>query len=160
MTSAAEIRIGPIAFAWVAGLRPELDQYGRPAEFTPYKQDGSARHLHASGAGPFCRIRLSGIGNFAGVYMITINRKPVYVGVTVGLSDRFGPRGYGTIYARNCYPGGQSTNCHVNGELLAAAKEGRLADLWFLPIPEVHRRAHIEQATISYLQPIWNRIRY
>jgi hypothetical protein len=48
----------------------------------------------------------------------------------------------------------------VKGELLAAAKAGRLADLWFLPIPEVHRRAHIERATISYLQPIWNRIRY
>jgi len=160
MTSAAGIPVGPIAFVWVAGLRPELDDDGRPAEFTPYGHDRSARRLHASGAGPFCQIRLSGIANIAGVYLITVGRRPTYVGMTVDLAERFGPRRYGTIYARSCYPGGQSTNCHVNSELLVAAKEGRLADLWFLPVREANRRARIEQATVGYLQPTWNRIRY
>lgn len=67
MTSSAGIAIGPVTFAWVASLRPELDEYGHPAEFTPYEIDRPARRLNASGADPFCKIRLSGISNVAGV---------------------------------------------------------------------------------------------
>ena len=37
----------------------------------------------------------------------------IYIGETAGLRQRFN-MGYGNISPRNCYVGGQSTNCKMN----------------------------------------------
>ncbi len=50
----------------------------------------------------------------SGVYLWVEDRKIKYIGRAKNLVERFGPTGYGTIYPRNMFKGGQSTNCKMN----------------------------------------------
>jgi hypothetical protein len=64
--------------------------------------------------------------------------------------------GYGQISPRNCYIGGQPTNCRLNHLIYLASKDGKKVDLWFMPTGD---RFAIEAALIQQLQTRqrWNR---
>ena len=54
----------------------------------------------------------------------------IYIGETVNLKRRFNV-GYGKISPRNCYMGGQSTNCKMNKVVMEYYKCGKPISLYF-----------------------------
>ena len=64
-----------------------------------------------------------------------------------------GRQGYSVIDPRDCYVGGQSTNCHVNHVLGLALTADAELSLWFHPAAEPKL---IESRLIRLLDPPWN----
>jgi hypothetical protein len=62
--------------------------------------------------------------------------------------------GYGLISPRNCFVGGQSTNCRVNALILEAAKQGLRIEILFC---ETKRRFELEAQILRQLRPEWNK---
>ena len=114
--------------------------------------------LHAYGAGPFCRFRIGRQRHDAGLYVLTLDDVPVYAGECVDVGKRWGPNGYGGISPRNCFQGGQPTNCRVNAAILVEALRGCRIDLWFMIFHGTRdERLAVETALIRKLNPAWNR---
>ncbi len=138
-----------------ARITPEAGPDGRPMEYMPQSRyvRAPSTPLNRHGAGPFCRFAVPRLPAAPGVYAITVAEKLVYVGIATNLRRRWGPSGYAQIQPKNCFKGGQSTNCKVNHAILAAT-QGRLAiDLW------IHRTGHprpLEERLIDVLAPPWN----
>src|SRR5271168_5115398 len=113
--------------------------------------------LNRHGAGPFCRFQIPSGWNAAGLYALTLDVEVVYVGkCDTPLSVRFGPRGYGVIHPRNCYRGGQSTNCRINSLILQRAKLGQMPELWFHQEADNETLRLLEKRLIVSNQPRWN----
>lgn len=122
-----------------------------------YRQASQSK-LHAHGAGPFCRFRIGRKRRDSGLYVLTLNDVPVYAGECVDLGKRWGPNGYGGISPRNCFQGGQPTNCRVNAAILLEALRGSRLDLWFATFDGLRdARLAAETALIRALKPAWNR---
>jgi hypothetical protein len=114
-------------FVLVGSLELERDEDGRPRELLPQSLYAKAatKPLNRHGAGPFCRFRLAEPPTSAGVYVLTENRDPVYVGICEDFSRRWGQTGYGSISPVNCFVGGQSTNCKINARVLEGSGSTR-----------------------------------
>jgi hypothetical protein len=147
-------------FNWVCEIVPDKDANGKILEDTPQEQYAKAAtsRLHAYGHGAFCRFRIRTTKPEPGVYIINIEDRAMYVGECTDLSSsgrrsRFNA-GYGRISPRNCYEGGQQTNCRINTLILESAQQGRRLELWFMPSGE---RKLVEQRLLRQLQPPWNR---
>lgn len=141
-------------FGRVCVIEPECDRDGQPRQ---YLAQGGYRNvrglrLHRYGAGPFCKFRISENLEAGGVYLLTVNGLVWYVGECQNLSLRFNT-GYGHISPRNCFEGGQSTNCKVNHQVLEAAKRGQRVELWF---HETANRHAVEARLVADLAPPWN----
>ncbi len=149
------LRLLDRAFVHAAAIEPERDPDGALLELTPQSRYASATamRLNRYGSGPFCRFFIEGLPRTSGVYVVTVDNVPVYVGVAVNLAKRWGPAGYANISPRACYENGQSTNCKVNKYLLRAAREGCQIDLWIHENPDP---APIEASLISRIDPPWN----
>jgi len=149
------ISIDGHVFEFVEEVLPEVGADGRVMQFMPqsrYKGHGKQR-LNPQGAGPFCRFRAAkGIAS-AGVYVVTVNDETSYVGESVNLSVRWGLGQYGSIQPKNCYVGGQSTNCKVNSRVLSNALAGKKIKLWFYP---THDHKAVELKLRSTVNPPWN----
>ena len=143
-------------FSLVGSLAVERDATGAPLQFMPQADYANLKRkaLNPHGAGAFCRFRLPGATTAPGVYVVTQDRTPVYVGIAENLARRWGPMGYGSISPVNCYVGGQSTNCKINSRVLAGTLAGQTYEVWFLGVAD-NRRA-IEVETIKALTPAWN----
>ena len=76
----------------------------------------------------------------------------VYLGECEILARRFNA-GYGNISPRNCFVGGQSTNCKVNRAILCSAAEGKKIGLWF---HTTAIRKQVESRLIEGQRPPWN----
>lgn len=142
-------------FRRVAVIRPEADANGLPVEEMPHLQydNRAGLPLNRHGYGPFCRFSVWGLPPRPGVYAVTVAGGLVYVGIANDLRERWGARGYGRIHPRNCFRGGQSTNCKVNHAILTAARGGREIQLW---IHETLSLRPVEQRLISRFEPPWN----
>lgn len=150
---------GNYVFTHVCHIEPERDEAGTIRTYMPqanYLKRELAK-LHGYGAGPFCRFRIPKQFSASGVYILTVDDQPVYVGECLHLSKRYNA-GYGHISPRNCYVGGRMTNCRVNTLIYNAACAGRRIDLWFL---ETADRFAIETELIHGLNACqqWNRKR-
>lgn len=155
-----ERRFVLLDFEHLGLIEPDRDRSGALIELFPqarYKAADSAS-LHAYGAGPFCRFRMGRGRNQPGLYVVTLDGDPVYAGECVDLAKRWGLGGYGGISPRNCFIGGQSTNCRLNAAILKEAKAGRKIDLWFNVFDGSRdNRLGSETVLIQRLQPVWNR---
>ena len=81
----------------------------------------------------------------------------LYVGQSQNLEERWGPRGYGNISPRNCYMGGQETNCRINNLIYREASAGTELDLWFHQVEgDKNVRIAIESRLVAILKPLWN----
>jgi hypothetical protein len=142
-------------FRRVAKIEPERGIDGRTREFMPQDRcaDKHSSRLNPHGAGPFCSFRLRGLPHNAGVYIVVSDEEVRYVGITEDLARRWGPVGYGNISPKNCYVGGQSTNCKVNGLILRDTLAGRRLTLYFVEVPDRHT---IERNLIDAMHPPWN----
>jgi hypothetical protein len=147
-------------FLHVGRIEPERTTDGVFLELMPQARyvDAATAPLHAYGSGPFCRFQVGRGRREPGLYVLTVDHDPVYAGECLDLSQRWGPNGYGCISPRNCFRGGQPTNCRVNALILAAAKARLAIDIWFhnLAGDTTSRRA-AETQLIQSLKPSWNR---
>jgi hypothetical protein len=143
------MRFGP-----VCRIEPERDENGHIVVHTPqdrYANAGTAvRNRH--GNGPFCRFRIPAQPTGPGVYAILVDGIVRYIGICHDLPRRWNA-GYGNISPKNCYRGGQSTNCKVNHHIYEAAVAGRAVELWFCPTREAKAT---ESRLIRALRPHWN----
>ena len=87
-----------------------------------------------------------------GVYVIKVEDLIKYVGECENLSGRFNT-GYGNISPRNCFVGGQSTNCKINNYILNENQKGRKIHLYFV---ETEDRFSVERELIKKHKPGWN----
>ena len=141
-------------FDWVGALDPERDSSGAPIALMPQSRYAKAgtTSLNPHGAGPFCRFSMGAGEHRSGVYVLTLNGSPVYAGKCVNLAKRWGPMGYGAISPKNCYIGGQSTNCKINHRVFEHASRGDTLELWFhAGDPDA-----LERNLIIGLTPAWN----
>lgn len=143
------------AFERIGPVEPERDSSGAVREFMPQSRYRNARALPLNdhGAGPFCRFTIARGIHRPGVYVITLVGQPIYVGKCRDLAQRFGPQGYGAIQPKNCFVGGQSTNCKVNNLVLQHARQAQDMELWFHATGEP---APVERDVIVKIRPPWN----
>ncbi|GAB4287552.1 MAG: hypothetical protein Kow0067_12640 [Coriobacteriia bacterium] len=144
-----------MTFERVGAINPERDATGAIREFMPQSRYAKTdtTPLNPNGGGPFCRFSVGQGINAAGVYVLTLDGAPVYAGKCENLAKRWGGMGYGAISPKNCFVGGQSTNCKINNRILRHAREGDSLELWFHPTADA---AAAERALILDLRPGWN----
>ena len=141
-------------FDFVCEVEPERGLEGTIQIFKPqarYKKRDSIP-LHKHGHGPFCRFKIPKDKKVPGVYALTVDGEVVYVGECENLSQRFNA-GYGNISPKNCYVGGQRTNCKINNLILTTTQAGRRVQLWFFGTSD-HKK--IEKRLLEEFNPRWN----
>lgn len=143
--------------AYVGPIAIERDLRGLPVEHLPQNryENRNRLPLNRHGNGPFCRFDIPKLPDGPGVYAITVDDSVVYIGECQNFRERYGPRGYGVIHPRNCFVGGQSTNCKVNARILEATLRDSIPELWFAP-EVADTRKLVEKDLISRFQPQWN----
>ena len=149
-----------VEFSYISAIEVERDSDGTPIELFPQSRFARAETipLHAYGQGPFCRFHIGSKLRTAGLYVVTVTGEPIYVGECANLHKRWA-HGYGSIAPRNCFKGGQQTNCRVNNLVLETARSGNRIELWFRPgAGSKADRIAIEAALVDALQPNWNRV--
>lgn len=149
------INIGGYEFQFVCDILPETDSRGVVCEIFPqeFYEKKDSLDLHKYGKGPFCRFKIpNSWSERQGVYAILIDDSIVYIGECEDLLDRYNS-GYGNISPRNCYVGGQSTNCKINANILYEIKNGKAIRLFFY---ETYDRYAVEDNLIDKLHPAWN----
>ena len=135
-------------------LKSDLD--GKPEEIFPQDRYENKKNLSLNkyGKGPFCKFTIDRkYAQKSGVYAIQIDENIQYVGECEDFQKRFG-MGYGNISPKNCFQGGQPTNCRVNSDILKMIKTGKEVQLYFL---ETNDRFPIEHVLIKKLKPVWNK---
>lgn len=153
--SNVSIAIGSSRFYRICDIQPERTDSGGVAELMPQDryENVQQRPLNRYGAGPFCKFKIPNNHNTCGVYIVTVERSLKYIGECENLSERFN-KGYGNISPRNCYKGGQETNCRINNLILREAMIGSQISLWFHHTEDYKG---LELALRSTQQPEWNR---
>lgn len=149
-----------VEFGYIGAIEVERDSDGTLVELFPQARFSRCETtpLHAYGQGPFCRFYIGSKIRAAGLYVVTVNEEPLYVGECANLHKRWAS-GYGSISPRNCFTGGQQTNCRVNNLVLETARSGSRIELWFRPQSGSKAdRIAVETALVDALQPNWNRV--
>lgn len=155
-SEATDLTLGGKCFRLFGRIHPETGPNGLPKECMPQDRYANPKQLplHRHGHGPFCRLVPPKLPTTSGVYAVTVGRCLVYVGIArKNLRQRWGPQNYASIQPRNCYKGGQPTNCKVNHRILLAVKEGYKVELW---IHETRGPRDLEERLIGELDPPWN----
>jgi hypothetical protein len=156
MVASDSLLLGGVQFRLVGEIGVDRGADGAPLEFMPqaaYAKAATTR-LNPHGSGPFCRLRIANGVREAGVYAVVVASDVRYVGIADDLSERWGPRGYAAIHPRNCYVGGQATNCKVNSRILGEIKMGNVPLLYFAALTE--GRLAFEGRVCRELRPPWN----
>lgn len=142
-------------FEFIQHISPELDDKGHVKEFRPQKEFAKKDliPLNKHGDGAFCHFTIkSKWNNFAGVYTIYIDDNLVYIGQCKNLGERFN-NGYGNISPKNCFQGGQSTNCKLNKIILEAINKHQVVAVYFHCTPNY---VEIESELINHYHPTYN----
>lgn len=142
-------------FKYICEIKPKVDLKGDFLEISPqylYNNEDNIP-LNRYGKGPFCKFKIPNeYKERAGVYIIKINGQVKYIGECEDLSNRYNI-GYGQISPRNCFIGGQPTNCKINAYILNAVKSGAIVQLLFY---ETQDRFNVERILIEKYNPEWN----
>ena len=148
------MRYRNINFVFVTTIKPDANPAGVICEDKPqahYKKKAQCQ-LHQYGKGSFCRFRIPGKITVHGIYLIMTQETVLYIGRCQNLAQRFNA-GYGQISPRNCYIGGQQTNCRINKLILAAIKKGMELDLYF---HQTNNFCALEARLLAAPKPPWN----
>jgi len=154
-TADEKMAIDDYSFKYVCDLIPETAN-GQLIQAKPQEQYNNLHNiaLNRYGDGAFCRFRIPRNYKLCGVYVVTVNDEPKYVGECKNLSSRYNT-GYGKISPKNCFKGGQETNCRLNKLILGEAIQGHSVKLWFMPTDDYKP---IERDLRNNRQWPWNRI--
>src|SRR4051812_34325519 len=119
------MQVGDYDFEYVCDIEPSRGTDGSVLPFMPQDRYLNARGLPLSkhGSGPFCRFKIPSRFQTSGVYTLTVKGDLRYIGECANRSARFN-NGYGNISPKNCFKGGQETNCRVNNLIFTTALAG------------------------------------
>lgn len=149
--------MGGYDFTWASAIDADRDDTGALVFDTPQSRyaNPKALPLHAHGVGPFARIRTNNLPIEPGVYaVVSTDGAVLYVGrARDSIRRRWSPQGYAVIHARNCFKGGQSTNCRINVLVARELTHRRPLALWVLTVPDP---TPVETTIICRLRPPWN----
>ncbi len=151
-----KLEIQDYTFDHVCEIIPNLDDEGNAVEILPQSQYENKKNLGLNkyGKGPFCKFTIDRkYSGKTGVYVILVNDDIQYIGECDDFFKRFG-MGYGNISPKNCFQGGQSTNCRINSDILSLFKLKKSIQLYFL---ETNDRFKIEHELIVNQNPPWNK---
>ncbi len=142
-------------FVYIQDINPILDESGKIQEYSPQenysKKDSFELNKH--GSGTFCKFSIhSKWSGVAGVYAFFIDDILVYIGQAADFAQRFN-MGYGNISPKNCFIGGQSTNCKINKMVLDSIKSGHTVSVYF---HRTHDYNKTERELIKYYKPQYN----
>ena len=155
-----EHSIAGYMFFHVGMIRSERDRRGSVINDLPQPRYRNERNLplHKYGRGPFGCFRVAPKWSMSGVYVLTDgDRQALYIGECQNLQNRWN-HGFGRISPRNCFQGGQETNCRVNSLIHRGSATDQEFDLWFYPVDGGKRaREAVESDLIAVLKPLWNR---
>ena len=143
-------------FLRCAIIKPNRLPDGRFLTYRPQNRYKGAAYsrLHQYGSGSFCKFAIPGLPESAGVYLLCVKGRVMYIGHSQNLAERFSFANYGMISPKNCYQYGQSTNCKINKQVLRYAKKGQFITLWFHPTRD---SAKLETELLSKVMSPWNR---
>lgn len=149
------MNLGGYSFKFICNIEPERIDSGAVKPYLPQKRYRNTKGLSLNkyGKGPYCKFFIPRNLNKCGVYALTIDDQLIYIGECLNLSSRFN-MGYGNISPRNCYQGGQETNCRLNHLIYSEVSKGATVSLWFL---ETNNYKHIEGFLRSRMNLPWNR---
>jgi hypothetical protein len=150
------MKLGNYEFEHVCDIEPVRETDGTLRQHMPQGRYKNARNLPLNryGSGPFCKFGIPNRFQVSGVYVLTVDEELRYVGECANLSARFNA-GYGNISPKNCFKGGQETNCRLNNLLYAAFLAGQRITLWFFGTADYKS---VEAAMRRTLNPTWNRV--
>jgi hypothetical protein len=150
------LSFGSYPFDFVCQIDVIRDDVGRVVEFMPQSRYSKAAEipLNRYGLGPFVKFKIPRNYRKSGVYGLTDAEGLRYIGEAADLSARYN-NGYGNISPRNCYKGGQETNCRLNALIYQTIANGLLPELWFHETPNYKM---IEAELRRELTPEWNRV--
>jgi hypothetical protein len=143
-------------FERVTDLAPVRMMDGTVRSFMPQSQYANEYGLllNKYGTGPFCKFTAPQSYQKGGVYLLVVGSDIRYVGECANLSARFN-NGYGNISPRNCYKGGQETNCRINNLIYTSSIEGETLSLFFY---ETADYKSVEAQLRAVLCAPWNRV--
>ena len=143
-------------FEYVCAIEPHQGDDGIVVGYMPQHRyfRSSEIPLNAYGNGPFCRFKIPNRLSKSGVYALFVDHECRYIGECSNLSKRFN-MGYGNISPRNCFKGGQETNCRINNLVYQAALKEEAVSLWFFPTADYKM---MESALRMARKFAWNRI--
>src|SRR5215472_247473 len=119
--------IGTVTFDCASSIELTRRPDGYPILHTPHRRFDNRRGLalHQHGRGPFSNLILQKLPSEPGVYAIVNDASRVlYIGKSDSVAERWGSTGYRVISPRNCFVGGQSTSCRINGTIVRAILNG------------------------------------
>lgn len=142
-------------FEYIQDLKPALDKLGRIIEYSPQenymKKDFAV--LNKYGSGTFCKFSIdSKWFGISGVYAFFVDGTLVYIGQAIDFAQRFN-MGYGNISPKNCFVGGQSTNCKINKMVLNSVKSGKVVSVYFYTTKDYNV---VERNLIMHYKPPYN----
>lgn len=143
-------------FDYVSEIKPERSDNGIIEALTPQQdyREANSSFVHRYGWGPFCRFSIpTQWTGKSGVYVLYSCNEIMYVGETQDLGTRFN-QGYGTISPRNCFDGGQETNCRINILIRNESIAGNSVSLFYR---DTENREKLESDLVEYINPPWNR---
>lgn len=149
------LQIGETTFTLVCEISPARTSEGILLVVYPQNryQNAAGLRLNRYGAGPFCKFKIPNKYTVAGVYILSVNGEPKYVGECENLASRYNT-GYGNISPRNCFEGGQETNCRINNLIYDSLFRQNVVKLWFLATPDYKS---LETKLRAALRLPWNR---
>jgi hypothetical protein len=150
------MQFGSFQFEHVCDIEPLRMGDGCIRQHMPQDRYKNAQNLPRNkyGLGPFCKFKIPNRFQVSGVYVLAVDDVPQYVGECANLSARFNA-GYGNISPKNCFKGGQETNCRLNNLLYMALLASQRISLWFFQTDDYKL---VELNLRSTLRPAWNRI--
>jgi hypothetical protein len=149
-----ELKLVDYIFKGVSKIVPDLDENGDPIEYKPQLRYNNVDDLPLNeyGKGPFCKFKIPSGIYASGVYALLVSDAVKYIGQCDNLSKRWNT-GYGNISPRNCFVGGQPTNCRLNSFILIAFKANSNLNLFFYQTNDYDA---IESELIKRYSPEWN----
>lgn len=143
-------------FVPIQELEPKKNLLGKIKTYNP-KDNYSKKDttpLNKYGKGPFCKFSIDSnlFWGVSGVYALFDDQELLYIGLTQNFAQRFN-QGYGIIAPKNCYIGGQSTNCKINAMVLRKYLDGGHIYLYFHGTSDYKR---VEAELITEFSPMYN----
>lgn len=150
------LKVGNYSFEYIGDITPIRNPDGSVQQHLPQDRYKNAQGLPLNryGTGPFCKFKIPNHHRISGVYILTVDDDIRYVGECSNLSARFNT-GYGNISPKNCFKGGQETNCRLNNLVYQATTANKRVALWFL---QTNDYKATEAALRATLKLAWNRI--
>jgi len=151
------VQIGGHEFSLGSHIDLRRASDGTPHLDYPHLRFDNTRNLKLNkyGAGPFVTLTLTPPPpKEQGVYAVVADStQAMYIGQAANTIRQRWAMGAAKISPRNCFDGGQPTNCHLNTLIHRAVADGSHLELYVLVTPDYDS---IERELIATLQPPWN----